>query len=98
MNAAILPQAMTVGASVLALWLYVRLGRRAPNSSWTVLVHAAVAFIALSVVHALIDVPAAGRSPWPTAALFAFFLPAVTYAFLTALYLLEHLQRALTVR
>jgi hypothetical protein len=97
-SAAALPQAMIVAGSVLGLWLYVRLGAWRPKSFGRLLGHLGVAVTALTVFHALIDVDAAGRALATTIALFVFFLPAVTHAFLAALYLLEHLQRALTTR
>jgi hypothetical protein len=97
-TAAALPQAMIVAGSVLGLWLYVRLGSWRPKSFARLLGHLGVAFTALTLLHAAIDVEAAGRAPASTIALFVFFLPAVTHAFLAAMYLLEHLQRALTTR
>jgi hypothetical protein len=97
-SAAVLPQAMIVAGSMLGLWLYVRLGSWRPKSFGRLLGHLGVAVTALAVFHAAIDVDAAGRALVTTVALFAFFLPAVTHAFLAALYLLEHLQRALTTR
>lgn len=98
MNASVLPNAMVAGGSVLALWVYVRLGSWRPKSFGRILIHVVIAALALSLLQISIDVASAGRSTSGTLTLFAFFLPAVTYAFLAALYLLEHLQRALSVR
>lgn len=97
-SAAVLPQAMTIAGSMLGLWLYIRLGTWRPKSFGRLLGHLGVAIITLAVLHAVIDVEDAGRAVATTIALFVFFLPAVTHAFLAALYLLEHLQRALTTR
>ena len=98
MSAAALPNAMVVGASLLAIWAYVRLGTRRPKSFRRIVGHVAAATVALIVFHAVFDAESAGRAAGTTAALFAFFLPAVTYGFLSALYFLEHVHRALNPR
>jgi hypothetical protein len=95
---ALLPQAMIVAGSVLGLWLYVRLGNWRPKSLGLIIGHFSAAVVALVFVHAALDVSTAGQSPGATVALFAFFLPAVTNAFLAAMYLLERLQRVTTMR
>ena len=89
---------MVAGASVLAIWVYIRLGARKPASFGRALGHVVAATLAVTLVHAFYDVETAAASPRGTAMLFGLFLPAATYAFLGALYLLEHLHRALTVR
>jgi hypothetical protein len=97
-NAAVLPHATVAAGFVLALWLYVRLGSWRPKSVERVLAHAGIALLVLALLQATVDVTSAGRSPRATAALLGFYLPAVTHAFLSGLYLLVHLQRALTTR
>jgi hypothetical protein len=95
---ALLSQAIVIAGSVLALWLYVRLGAWRPSSLVRVLIHVGVAVVLVTALHATIDFAEAGRSSRGVAALFALFLPAMTYSFLCALYLLEHLHRSLSLR
>jgi hypothetical protein len=88
------------GASLLALWLYVRLGNRRPRSLRGSIVQVLLALGALAVaplvMEALLD---AGRSDGRAlVALLVVFLPAMTYTFLAVLYFFEHLQRRLFLR
>jgi hypothetical protein len=100
MSVAALVQAMAAGASVLALWVFVRLGDRRPRSLRHVIVHLVIAVLLISAAPVVMErVVRAGESPETAAAgLFGVFLPAMTYVFLAALYLLEQLQRALYAR
>jgi hypothetical protein len=88
---------MTAGASVLALWLWVRLGELRPHSLRSALVHAVLAVAALNGVSFAMG-SVVGEDPSRGAAmvgLLAMFLPAMTYAFLASLYVLEQIQRRL---
>ena len=100
MGVAALVHAMTAGASLLALWLFVRLGDRRPRSLRSVIVHLVVAALLVAVCPLVMDrFVRAGESPTAAAVgLFGVFLPAMTYVFLAALYLLEQLQRTLYAR
>ena len=100
MSVAALVHAMAAGASLLALWVFVRLGDRRPGSIRVVIIHLVVAGGLVSVCPFVMDrLVHAGESPAAAAAgLFGVFLPAMTYVFLAALYLLEQLQRALYAR
>jgi uncharacterized BrkB/YihY/UPF0761 family membrane protein len=91
---------LVLGAALLALWFYVRLGDRRPTSLVRICIHAVVAGIGLMLA------PAGMRwligdteSPQLAAAgLFGIFLPVMTYVFLSALFVFEKLQRALYSR
>lgn len=91
---------VVAGGSVLALWLYVRLGERRPRSMRGVLIHSLLALAALGSVP-LVMGGLLGEGLSHDQALFALlviFLPVITYAFLATLYLLEQLQRRLYAR
>jgi hypothetical protein len=97
---ALLVHCLVAGGSFLALWLYVRLGARRPRSRRSLGAHIVLAGIGL-VVTPLAVGAIVGPDPSPGSAgiaLFAVFLPAMTYAFLAALFLIEHLQRSLYAR
>jgi hypothetical protein len=100
MSATALVHAMAAGASVLALWLFVRLGDRRPQSLRPAIVHLVAAGLLVVAVPVVMErLVHADESPTAAAAgLFGIFLPAMTYAFLAALYLLDQLQRALHAR
>jgi hypothetical protein len=100
MSVMALVQAMTAGASVLALWVFVRLGDRRPGSLRAVIAHLAVAGLLMSACPFVMErfVRAGESHAGAAAGLFGVFLPAMTYVFLAALYLLEQLQRALHAR
>ena len=88
---------VTAGASVLALWLWVRLGDRRPQTLRHAFVHAVVAVVALNGVSFAVG-SVVGEDPSRRAAmvgLLGMFLPALTYAFLASLYVLEQIQRRL---
>ena len=98
MTAPLFSQAVTVAGALLALWLYVRLGARRPASLTHVIVHVGVAIVVVTALHGIVDFESAGNSGRGTAALFGLFLPAMTYAFLCGLYLLEQLHKSLSLR
>jgi uncharacterized membrane protein len=88
------------GGSVLALWLYVRLGGRRPRSMQGAIVHALLALAALGSVPLVMELfLGRGRSHnEEVVGLLVILLPAITYAFLATLYVFEHLQRRLYAR
>lgn len=91
---------MTIGGSVLALWLYVRLGERRPRSLGAAIVHAVIAGVLLGCAPPAMSI-VVGDEPSHRAALAALlglFLPAVTYTFLASMYVLEQVQRRLYAR
>jgi hypothetical protein len=88
---------VAAGGSVLALWLYVRLGDRRPRSLRRAVAHTLVAVVALEGVSPAIGI-VFGEDPShrsAIAALMGIFLPAMTYVFLASLYVIEQLQRRL---
>jgi hypothetical protein len=96
-----LPVSIVVaGGSVLALWLYVRLGERRPRSMKGAVVHALLALAALSSTSLVMgQLLGTGVSHTERlVGLLVILLPAITYAFLATLYVFEHLQRRLYAR
>lgn len=91
---------VTVGGSLLALWLYVRLGERRPRSMKWAIVHAVIALAALSSTpFVMVQLLGKGMShDQALVALLGIVLPAITYTFLATLYVFEHLQRRLYAR
>jgi xanthine/uracil permease len=92
---------IVIGSALLALWFYVRLGeQRRPSSLLRVCVHAVVAGIGLTLAPSGMRwIIGDSESPsLAAAALFGLFLPAMTYVFLSALFVFERLQRALYTR
>ena len=91
---------VVAGGSVLALWLYVRLGNRRPHSMKGAIVHALFALAALSSVPLVMgQLLGAGMSHNEgIVGLLGILLPAITYTFLATLYVFEHLQRRLYAR
>ena len=91
---------IVAGGSVLALWLYVRLGERRPRSMKGAVVHALLALAALSSTSLVLgQLLAPGVSHTERlVGLLVILLPATTYAFLATLYVFEHLQRRLYAR
>jgi uncharacterized BrkB/YihY/UPF0761 family membrane protein len=101
MSSELLVHSFVVGASVLAMWIYVRLGdARRPKSMARVCAHAIVAGIGLALMpKAMRWLIGDTESPRLAAAgLFGIFLPAMTYVFVSALFVFEKLQRALYTR
>ena len=97
MSPALLVHALVAGGSLLALWIYVRLGeRRRPASFRRAGAHMALAGVALALAPvAIAELMGGSRSPLLAAVgLFVVFLPVMTYVFLAALFVLAELQRA----
>ena len=94
-----LVHAMTIGGALLALWVYVRFAKRGPRSARRVCVHLVLAGVALVLApYAVREIAGEGPAFATAAALFGAFLPAMTYTFLAALFLIEHVQRAIYAR
>lgn len=92
--------AVVVAAAVLGLWLFVRLRAHFPESLKMAFAHVLLACAGLQVM-VLVLARAVGESPSTTAsvaALLAIFLPAMTYVFVAAAYLLDRLQQRLLAR
>ena len=100
MSSEALVHGMVLGAALLALWFYVRLGQRRPSSLWRICAHAVVAGIGLTLAPAGMRwiIGDSETGSLAAAALFGLFLPAMTYVFLSALFVFERLQRALYTR
>ena len=78
------------GAALLALWLHVRFPALAPERLGRTVAHVAFAFALL------LAVPGIGGSPVTVlAGLFGLVLPALVYALLCAIWMLQHFQTAL---
>jgi hypothetical protein len=97
MTPVLLVHALVLGGSLLALWVYVRLGERRPNSLKLAFGHVIVACLALTLVPTMFGwVAGDGESARALAVgLFGVLLPVMTYTFVSALLLFEQLQRAL---
>jgi hypothetical protein len=81
--------ALAVGAGLLATWIHVRFPALAPERLGRTIAHAGVAFVFLQLATRL------GDSAGAYVAVFGFVLPALTYALLTALWMIQHAQTAL---
>lgn len=97
MTPSLLVHAIVVGASLLGLWVYVRLGERRPRSFWPHVVAALAALVLAPYVIGWI-VGHGDSAPKAAAGLFGVFLPTMTYVFLAALFVFERLQRAMYMR
>ena len=91
---------VVAGGSVLALWLYVRLGERRPRSMKIATVHVLFALAAMSAVPLVMDqlLGTALSHGERLVGLLGILLPAITYTFLATLYIFEQLQRRLYAR
>jgi hypothetical protein len=96
MNALALLLLFSVGAAVLALWVEVRLGERSPDSPSKVMLHAATAWVvvgcAAAIAVMLIDPESRTRT---MLALLALVLPSWTYAYLSMMWALKLVARAI---
>lgn len=89
---------ITLGAAMLALWTDVRWSALAPRRSGVRVVHAVAALVAAQfLVPALMElvIPDGRSVALEMTALFVIFLPSLVYAFLSGIWLLKLLQRAL---
>ena len=82
--------ALVSGAAVLALWLHVRVPKLAPGGLAPIVLHGALAFLALKLI------PGDGSVPGGAYLLiFGIALPALAYIFLVAIWFIRHAQSAL---
>jgi hypothetical protein len=87
--------AFFTAAAVLAIWVYVRLGERAPTALSRIILHAIVALVALRGARVAV---AEGVHPGELAqsilVLFGILLPALVYVFVASLWVLRTIQSA----
>jgi len=83
--------AFVTSAALLALWLDLRLPMLAPASLRAIILHGALAFIALQLIP--------GEHVLPGGVyllIFGIVMPALVYVFLVAIWFIRHAQRALS--
>ncbi len=81
--------ALAAGAALLALWIHVRFPALAPERLPRAVAHLVLAFVLLQLA------PGLGGSLAMVVGLFLVVLPALTYAMLCSLWLIQHAQAAL---
>ena len=81
--------ALAAGAGLLAMWVHVRFPSLAPERLGRTILHAATAFALLKLTAVF------GESPTAFALVFLIVLPALVYALLCAIWVLQHAQTAL---
>lgn len=81
--------ALTVGAALLALWTHARFPSLAPERLGRTMLHAALAFAVLTFATHVVD-----SALITFAAIFVVLLPALVYAFLSAIWVLKIAQTA----
>lgn len=78
------------GAAVLAIWLDVRFGERAPKELSRIVLHVIIALIALRVARVgLKSLVEPGEAVQTMLLLFGLLLPALIYVFLSSLWVLR---------
>jgi hypothetical protein len=80
---------LTAGAALLAMWLHVRFPSLGPDRMARAVVHAAAAFVLVRVAGGV------GDSLTGFAAVMLLVLPALVYALLCTIWVLQHAQAAL---
>ena len=80
---------LAAGAGLLALWLHVRFPSLAPERLGRAILHAATAFALLKTTSMV------GESTATFTLLFVFVLPALVYALLCTIWVLQQAQTAL---
>jgi hypothetical protein len=96
MSAQGLVLAVALGGAVLAVWLDARLESRAPSTATWIAVHLFAALVALKLMAPLVNFMVAGTDQ-PSrrmAAVLLVVLPAFTYLWLSAIWLLRLIRRA----
>ena len=81
--------ALAIGAALLALWCFVRWPRLAPATARGAVLHAILAFGAMQLAATGLGVAAETSLNGAVLALIALVVPALTYAFLAALWMLR---------
>lgn len=82
--------ALSLGAGLLAVWIHARFPGLAPERLGRTLGHAVIAFLLLQLVPGL-----EGSAAAILAGLFLLVLPALVYALLCSVWMLQHLRTAL---
>jgi hypothetical protein len=80
---------LAAGAGVLAMWTHVRFRSLAPERLGPTILHAAAAFALLQMTSMF------GESTTTLGVVFLFVLPALVYALLCTIWVLQHAQTAL---
>jgi hypothetical protein len=80
---------LAAGAALLALWVHTRFPSLAPERLGRTIVHAVTAFALLHLTSAV------GESTAFFTVVFVFVLPALVYALLCTIWVLQHAQAAL---
>jgi hypothetical protein len=80
---------LAAGAGLLAMWTHVRFPSLAPERLAPTILHAATAFALLKLTAIF------GESTVGLGAVFLFVLPALVYALLCTIWVLQHAQTAL---
>ena len=83
--------ALAAGAGLLAMWLHVRFPALAPERLGRTILHVLAAFALLHMTARV------GDSSTIVAALFLFVLPALVYALLCTIWMIQHAQTALGI-
>jgi hypothetical protein len=95
MNSQVFVLALAIGAGLLALWVEVRFPRLAPAGLVRVFLNIVAALALLHIVDGLLG--AIGDHPaLRFAVVFATALPALTYVFLSSLWVLRLMQSSMT--
>lgn len=89
MTAAALIAAIAVGAALLAAWSFVRWPGVAPSTFGGAILHAVLAFAGLQLAATGLGRAASSSDAAAELALIAVVLPALTYAFLAALWVMR---------
>ena len=89
MTAAALIAAIAVGAALLAVWSFVRWPAAAPNTLTGAILHAILAFGGLQLAAIGLGRAAISSAQAAELALILVVLPALTYAFLAALWVMR---------
>lgn len=93
MNAQVFVLALAVGAGVLALWVEVRFPQLAPSGVLRIFLNLVAAVAFLHVAESLVT--AGDRPVLRLAAVLVAALPALTYVFLSSLWVLRVMQSSL---
>ena len=101
MDSASLVVAMSLGSAAVALWLFVRFPRLAPARAGLKMAHlvAALAVAQFVAPPAMTFVIHGSNALWPSLlALFSIFVPSQLYAYLSGIWVLALLRKALVTR
>lgn len=94
MNAQVFVLALAIGAGLLALWVEVRFPKLAPSGLLRIFLNIVAAIACLHIADGLIGA-AGDQVAFRFAAVFATALPALTYVFLSSIWVLRLMQSSL---